>query len=180
MMGKYIYGEWLRPIAHYLITLKCNEISYEICIPFVTAGIASIFYYSFDFVILALLKLRDLLPASLSILIGFTIMCITILVTSNSGTIDLIRHEYCDERIIGHKKITIYRWLLILFSHSLLMELITLILVFLSAFIIPLINSIGIGIILLFLETFLLSHILLLMIRAMTNLYFLFRIEDKK
>ena len=60
------------------------------------------------------------------------------------------------------------------------MELITLILVFLSAFIIPLINSIGIGIILLFLETFLLSHILLLMIRAMTNLYFLFRIEDKK
>ena len=177
-MGKYIYGEWLRPIYHYLSTLKSNEICYEIIIPIIIAIITSFIYYEFDFVILALLKLRDLLPSSLSILIGFTIMCITILVTSDSKSLAIIRKKNCDNRLIGHKEITVFRWLLILFSHSLLMELITLFLVFFSAFVIPLISSLVVGIILLFCETFLLSHILFLMIRSMTNLYLLFRIES--
>ena len=131
-MGKYIYGEWLRPIYHYLSTLKSNEICYEIIIPIIIAIITSFIYYEFDFVILALLKLRDLLPSSLSILIGFTIMCITILVTSDSKSLAIIRKKNCDNRLIGHKEITVFRWLLILFSHSLLMELITLFLVFFS------------------------------------------------
>lgn len=177
-MGKYIYGEWIKPIYHYVATLKCNEFCYEVILPIIIALLATCFYYMFDFVILALLKLRDLLPSSLSILIGFTIMCITILVTNDSKSLSAIRQKDCENRFIGHKKIKVFRWLLILFSYSLLIELITLSIVFLSAFLIPLIDSIIVGAILLFCETFLLSHVLLLMIRSMTNLYLLFRMED--
>lgn len=178
-MGKYLYGEWLKPIYHYIITIKKNEITFDIVLPIIIAFISSILYFMNDFVLLALIKLRDLLPSSLSILIGFTIMCLTILVTGNSKSIDIIKEQICDKRVIGKNKITIYRWLLILFAYTLLIEIFTLILVFLSAFIIPLVKDIYIGVILLWIETYLLCHILFIMIRAMTNLYLLFRCEDK-
>jgi hypothetical protein len=180
MIGKWIYGEWLIPIVDYLRTIKKNEAIYEIIIPLLISIIVTIICYLLGFSIQALGKLRDLLGTTLSILIGFTITCLTVLVTSNNDAIDKLKVKKTNFRIISSELITMYRWILIMFSYLLISQVILLIFIFLSAFINKVFNNYLLASILLFISIYLILHILLLLIRNITNLYCTFSGKENK
>lgn len=65
--------------------------------------------------------LADLLPTAISILIGFTVTLITLLLTSSGENIDNIKKIITDKKVHG-KVITLYQGLHIQFSHLLFSE----------------------------------------------------------
>lgn len=178
-MGKFIYGEWLNILYDYLVVLKKNEGVYEILLPSIIALITGGIYVYMDITLPALLKMKDLLPTALSILIGFTITCITVLATSGATVVNVIKSEKTQGRVLRGKVISLYQWLLIMFSYALLMEIILLIFIFFIAFILRIYNApFFMGVLLVLLVYFTL-HILLLLIRAITGLYFSFLRDSK-
>ncbi|WJH31335.1 hypothetical protein N6H13_12735 [Paenibacillus sp. CC-CFT742] len=174
MIGAKIYGEWLIPIIDYYKTLKKNEKNYEIIFPLLIAVITTVVYFFFGDSLRALMKLRDILPNALAILIGFTISCITILVSSDNNTIKYLKETNSDNRVVRNKVISLYQWMLITFVYILIIQVFLLAFVFFVAFVLQLTKTnpfISIG---LFIETYILLHILLLLIRNITNFYFVF------
>ncbi len=173
MLGKHLYGEWLIPIVDYYRTVKRNEVNYEIVIPLIVAFLATLFYHNNASLHPALMKLRDIMPNALAILIGFSITCITILLTSNNANIEKIKQSKTD-REIDRKKITIYQWVFIMFVYVLIVQIFLLLFVFFVAFALRLYNEKAFMAALLFCEVYLTLHILLLLIRNITNFYFIF------
>lgn len=173
MIGKYIYGEWLIPVVDYYRTLKQNEINFEIFLPLSISTIVTGVYHFYGHTLPALLKLRDILPASLAILIGFTITCITIIISSTNENIVDIKKRLT-ERIIAGRKISFYQWFLIMFIYALLVQVFLLLVVFFTAFILRIYSNCYFVTGLLFIEVYLTLHILLLLTRNITNFYFVF------
>ena len=173
-MGKYVYGEWLVPIVDYYRILKKKEFNYEIIMPILIAVFVTGIYNHLGCVLPALLKLRDVLPASLAILIGFSITCITILITSNTNNIIEIKGKKTDSRIIGSETISIYQWFLVMFIYVLLMQIFLLLVVFFTAFALRVCSNDYFITALLFIEVFLTLHVLFILIRNISNFYFVF------
>lgn len=178
-MGRFIYGEWLVPIVDYYRILKNKEFNYEIVIPLILSAIVTGLYGYLGCVLPALLKLRDVLPASLAILIGFSITCITILITSNTDNIAKIKEKKTDNRTIGSKVISIYQWFLILFIYVLLIQIFLLMVVFFTAFVLRVYSNSYFITGLLFIEVSLTLHVLFILIRNISNFYFVFFKNDK-
>ena len=174
MIGKFIYGEWLVPIVDYHKTLKSSERNYEIILPAVIAAIVTATYHQMEYTLPALLKLRDVLPAALAILIGFSITCITILISSNNTNIEDVKKRPADKRCVDGKPVTIYQWFLIMFIYVLLVQIFLLLIVFFTAFILRVYSNCYFITGLLFIEVYFTLHILLLLTRNITNFYFVF------
>lgn len=174
MIGKFIYGEWLVPIVDYHKTLKSSERNYEIVLPIIIAAIVTVSYHHMEYTLPALLKLRDVLPAALAILIGFSITCITILISSNNSNIEDIKARFADKRWVDSKQVTIYQWFLIMFIYVLLVQIFLLLIVFFTAFILRVYSNCYFMTALLFAEVYFTLHILLLLTRNITNFYFVF------
>lgn len=134
---------------------------------------AHIFDNSFGDVSHALSALAELLPTAISILIGFTVMLITLLLTSSGESIDRLKKIANDKELHG-KKITLYQGLHIQFSHSLFAEIFLLLIVFFYLFL----HGLGwLGrkkVIFLGVEIYLTLNILLSILRGIANLYFSF------
>lgn len=173
-MGKYVYGEWLVPIVDYYTVIKKKEAIYEIIIPIIISITLVIFCCIHGISIKALIKLRDMLPNTLAILIGFTITCITVLISNDNKNIQLLKNKPTDERYVANKKIYLYQWLLIMFVYVLIIQIMLLAFVFLASIFLQLNNSNFIAGLLLSIETYLIIHILLIIIRSITNFYFVF------
>lgn len=173
-MGKYIYGEWLVPVVDYYRVLKRKEGIYEIIVPLVISGIVSGIYGYLNCVLPALLKLRDVLPSSLAILIGFSITCITVLITSNNDNVLNIKQRHTDGRIIGGQEISIYQWFLVMFIYVLLVQIFLLLIVFFTAFSLRVYNREWFLIMQLFIEVSLFLHVMFILIRSISNFYFVF------
>lgn len=171
VIGKYIYGEWLVPIVDYYKVLKKKEFNYEIVIPFIISIFIMIIYSWNGLALKALVKLRDILPNTLAILIGFTIACITILISTNTGKLEKIDLE---GRAIGNKPVQVYQWLLIMLIYALIVEIFSLLLVFFTAFLIPIVSKKIIVNILLVINVYLTLHVLLIILRSISNIYFVF------
>lgn len=128
---------------------------------------------SFGDVSHALSALAELLPTAISILIGFTVMLITLLLTSSGESIDRLKKIANDKELHG-KKITLYQGLHIQFSHSLFAEIFLLLIVFFYLFL----HGLGwLGrkkVIFLGVEIYLTLNILLSILRGIANLYFSF------
>lgn len=173
MLGKHLYGEWLVPIADYYKTVKKNEVCYEIIVPCLAALVATYFYYDNSSLHPALMKLRDIMPTALAILIGFSITCITILIASNNANIEEIKKRKTS-RMIDRQNISVYQWVFIMFIYILIVQILLLLFIFFVAFILRLFNAKPFMAFLLFTEVSLTLHILLLLIRNITNFYFIF------
>ena len=78
---------------------------------------------------MALEGLSNILPTVISLLIGFTVMFITILLTNDSKHIQRLR-EYETDKVFYNKAINLYQKLLIQFSYLLLLEVVLLLSVF--------------------------------------------------
>ena len=172
-LSKYIYTEWLRPIIDYYRAIKKNEAMFEIIIPIGTSAVCAGLYHYFGEVGHALSALSELLPTAISILIGFTVMLITLLLTSSGENVDRIKKITSDKELHG-KKITLYQGLHIQFSHSLFTEVFLLLIVFFYLFLYGLGWSRKLGAIFLGVEVYLTLNILLSILRGIANLYFSF------
>jgi hypothetical protein len=172
-LSNFIYTEWLRPIFDYYVAIKKNEAVFEILIPGVIAVVASFLYSRAGKIEAALRALSDLLPTAISILIGFTVMLITLLLTSSGENIDRIKEIKTDKRL-HNKEITLYQGLHIQFSHSLFSEIMLLLVVFFYLFLFGLGWNADLGPIFLAVEIYLIMNILLSILRGISNLYFSF------
>lgn len=172
-LSNLIYTEWLRPIFHYYVAIKKNEAVFEIVLPGVIAITSSFLYSKAGKVEAALSAMSELMPTAISILIGFTVMLITLLLTSSGENIEKIKSIKTDKKL-HNKEITLYQGLHIQFSHSLFSEILLLLLVFFYLFLKGLGWSAGVGPLFLAIETYLTLNILLSILRGVANLYFSF------
>jgi hypothetical protein len=174
MIGAKIYGEWLIPVMDYYKTLKRNERNYEIISPLLIALIVTVIYYFYGDSLRALIKLRDILPNALAILIGFTISCVTILISSDNATINILKDTESDNRIVRNKLISMYQWMLITFVYILIVQVFLLAFIFFVAFVLQIHQSRVFLTCALLIKVYFILHILLLLIRNITNFYFVF------
>lgn len=90
-LGKFLYLEWCKPIFDYYLTLKLKYFTFEILFPVIIGVLCTVIYEKIEKVGIALNALSDLLPTAISILIGFTTMLITLLLTSSGENIDKLK-----------------------------------------------------------------------------------------
>ena len=172
-LGKYIYMEWLIPIKDYYFSIRKNEVIFEIAVPFLISVVCSFMYFNSGKIFIALDGLSELLPTAISILIGFTVMLITLLLTSSGDNVELLKTIETD-KVLYKKPVTLYQGLHIQFSHSLLSEIFLLLLICLYLFLkgVGLHMAVGVG--MLGIEIYLTLNILLSILRGIANLYFSF------
>ena len=146
---------------------------FEITIPFFCATICSALYFFANKVFLALDGLSNLLPTAISILIGFTVMLITLLLTSTGENVDKLKNTQTDKVLYG-RTVSLYQGLHIQFSHSLFSEIVLLLTTFVYLFWNGLGMPIAAGVVFLVVEIHLTLNILLSILRGITSLYFSF------
>lgn len=172
-LGKYIYMEWLIPIKDYYCSIRKNEVIFEIAVPVIIAFVCSTLYFVNGNFLIALDKLAEFLPTATSILIGFTVMLITLLLTSSGENVDRLK-SIETEKILYKKPVTLYQGLHIQFSHSLFSEIFLLLLIFFYLFLKGLDIQNEFSVVFLFTEVYLTLNILLSILRGIANLYFSF------
>lgn len=106
-LGKYIYMEWLIPIKDYYFSIRKNEVIFEIAVPLLISVVCSFMYFNNGKIFTALDGLAELLPTAISILIGFTVMLITLLLTSSGDNVDLLKTIETD-KVLYKKPVTLY------------------------------------------------------------------------
>lgn len=169
-LGKFIYGEWLIPIVHYYKVIKKNEMFFEVISPAIIAALSTYFYTINNNVIIAINKLEEMLPNVLAILIGFTISCIAMLTSADLNQIPALKTE-TNRKIKHNEKITLHRLMLINFTYSLIIQVFFLIGIFVSAYLVSMVESNILYHIILVIEVFATIHVLLILVRMITNLY---------
>lgn len=172
-LGKIIYTEWIILVVNYYQALRKCEVIYEIVVPILVAGLCSICYYRIGKVYVALNGLSNVLPTAISILIGFTAMLITLLLTSDNKNISVLKTKMLKKNLHNHE-ISLYQGLHIQFSNILVHEIVLLILVLFYLFCYGIGIPVAVAVVLLTLEVFFVLNILLSVIRGITSLYFSF------
>ena len=172
-LGQMLFMEWLFPVFDYYSSLRKSEWRFEILLPLLVAIGSSVVYVKISKVSTALDALAELLPSAVSILIGFTVMLITLLLTTSSEQIGKLKTEITENRVRG-KKITLYQKLHIQLTESLFSEVFLLLAVFAYLFYSGITSALIIEIVFLIAEVYLTAHILLGIIRSITHLYCVF------
>lgn len=172
-IGNLIYAEWLLPIQNYYASLRKNECIYEVIFPIIVSAISVLLYKLNNKVNLALNELSDILPTAISILIGFTAMLITILLTSSGSNVEKLKAITSKNKLNG-KEIKLFQKLHIQLSHTLFSEIILMLLIFLYLFVNGLMINNTFECIVLFCTVYLTLNILLSILRGITNIYFSF------
>jgi len=179
-LGHLIYIEWIYPIIYYYRTLRINEIIFEVICPIIVSVVADCVYYNMGLTDKALSALSELLPTSISILIGFTIMMITILLTCSGENVNRLKNQKSTKKV-GNRSISLFQGLHIQFSHTLVSEVVLLLMVFFYYFIKGLGISPRLGLCILGFEIYLVLNILLSILRGMVNIFFsFFKNEETK
>ena len=154
-----MYREFFLLIFAYFQTLTSKETIYEICIP---AGLAALLAWNFtlnDDIISTIMT-------TMSIVLGFVIATITILLTSEHKNIKDAKEFLLNKTIFG-KNLNLFRKILILFFYIAFVALIELIIgVFTQIF-----NKYNF--VTSFINIFLTLHIIFVTIRNLTNLFFI-------
>ena len=171
--GKIVFMEWLFPVFDYFQSLRRNEVVFEILVPLFTAIIASIVYAAIENITFALNALADIIPTAISILIGFTVMFITLLLTSNTVAIHQMKNKKTKAKIRG-QSISLYQKLHVQLTESLFAEVTLLLSVFCYLFFKGIGMALAIQFVFLTVEVYLVLHILLSIVRSTTHLYCVF------
>lgn len=165
-----MYREFIFLIFDYFNTIKKNVFYYEWVIPFVI-GVMCFVLLNFNWLKTDYSLFINSSVSLLGVLLGFSIMVITILTTSNNDNIEKIKKTLTDY-IISNEKISLYRLLLVNYSYLIIIEALVLVAYFISL----LFFSSFCHTLKLFLFSFYvitIIHILLLTIRNITDFYFI-------
>lgn len=165
--------EWIFPLVDYHFTLKKNERFYEVILPYIVPITAVIVYNANGLIARALEELSILLPTAISILIGFTAMLITILLTSSGENVTKLKDTPTDVKLRG-EAISLYQRLHIQLIHALFNEIILLLCIFLYLFVSEVAKCDSFNIVILCISVYLMLNILLSILRGVTNIYFSF------
>jgi len=173
---KLFYTEFLIPINHYFLTLNKKEATFDLIIPILLGIIGLLFGLIFHISIdqNKSIEFIKILITLLSILVGFSITSLTIIASTTKLTDTLM--SVTTERKVGNTILNLYQLMNITFIFSIFSEIFTLFLnlctlLFISIdinFIINHINSI------ILINIILITHIFLIIIRNVTNFYFVF------
>lgn len=136
--------------------------------------LTSILYYLFNDTVHTLKVFSELLLNLDSILIGFTGILVTLLLTTENKTIDILKEKKTDKILYG-KKVSLYDLLHILFTNALLNELILLIIVLFNLFLMGLICNELITRIGLIVEEYMILNIIFSMMIGVNNMYWTFK-----
>ena len=169
-LGRIVFMEWLIPVLDYYASVRKSEAVFEMLVPLIIAIISSCVYGAVGKITIALDALADLLPSAISILIGFTVMFITLLLTSETPAINALKAEATQNKVHG-KYITLYQKLHIQLTESLFSEIMLLLITFGYLFYKGIGSSDAFEAVILAIEVYLTLHILLGIIRSMTHLY---------
>ncbi len=172
-LGQILLMEWLFPVFDYYSSLRKSERRFEILLPLLVGIVSSAIYVKIGKVSIALAALAELLPTAVSILIGFTVMLITLLLTTDSEQIRKLKDEITDNRVRG-KRINLYQKLHIQLTESLFAEVFLLLAVFAYLFFSGISSTLLMEVVFLVAEVYLTTHILLGIIRSITHLYCVF------
>lgn len=171
-MKKKFNLEWLRiPIDYIKVS---DDIRTVVKLPIVISILTSILYYLFNDTVHALKAFSELLLNLDSILIGFTGILVTLLLTTENKTIDILKEKKTDKILYG-KKVSLYDLLHILFTNALLNELILLIIVLFNLFLMGLICNELITTIGLMVEEYMILNIIFSMMIGVNNMYWTFK-----
>lgn len=167
-----IYIEFLYPIMHYLKTLKNNEAAFDLGVPIIVGIVGYIIRYYYEYSILSTdaAGFFSTIITLLAILIGFTISSITIIATTHQ------KISIPTERSVGNTNLTLYQLMNTTFIYTLFAEFFTL--VFNIAAVLSIAYNVSWAIdyvnLLILIDIVLITHIILLNIRNVTNFYFVF------
>ena len=181
-LGGILYLEWLFVLCKYLGTLSIVEGVFEIIVPLMVAVISTIIYSYNGIVAVAAKNFADILLTLDSILIGFSVMLVTLLLTSSGNTIDKLKEQKSKVKR-NNQDITLFQKLHTQFVYSLIMEIILLIVIMMYNFINGIVKDGNWQNIFLVLFTYLFLNNILSIMRGVTNVYFSFYLqknEDKK
>lgn len=171
-MKKKFNLEWLRiPIDYIKVS---DDIRTVVKLPIVISILTSILYYLFNDTVHGLKVFSELLLNLDSILIGFTGILVTLLLTTENKTIDILKEKKTDKILYG-KKVSLYDLLHILFTNALLNELILLIIVLFNLFLMGLICNELITTIGLMVEEYMILNIIFSMMIGVNNMYWTFK-----
>jgi hypothetical protein len=179
-LSEVLYSEYLIPIYDYIASQDARERIFDVIVPIVFASVVYfVFLAGTTIQSVALSSILGYTINLLAILIGFTITCVTILTSSSSQSVDLMKKEKSDRKSREGKAMSLYHLILVNFAHVLLMEVFTLGVTLLYSIASSVNRLMGYSAIFLGLTTFLLLHVLVLNVRNITNLYFvLWRITE--
>lgn len=164
----------------YYSSLSIRKVIWELLIPLMVAVVCSLIYLSQGLVNNALVKLSDILPAAVSILIGFSAMIVTLLTTGESKRVNELREISTGKEVRG-KPLTYYQKILIQNIHVLFNEIILLLVVFIYLYLngLKTINVLWL-VIFLIIETYFLINILVSIFGTIATIYFAFYNSDKE
>ena len=172
-LGNKINLEWLFLVVDYYLTTTGKEFISEVILPMIVSFIVTVIYCIHNLVFYALEGLSNVLPTVMSFLIGFTVMLITLLMTINGDSINVLKNTESNKRL-RNKEITLYQCLLIQFSHVLFSEVVLMLLVFLYMFWNGLRMPVYVAVVVLAVQIYQVLNILFSIIRGVSNLYFSF------
>jgi hypothetical protein len=163
--------EFLLLIVDYFKTLRRREFLLEWMAPLIIGVLCAIIKSPEKDVIEILKALSSGGISLLGVLIGFSIAVLTILVTSSSENIQEIKNTKTDF-IKSHKRLSLFDLLLTNYAYSVVAEVLVLIVNILIAS--SMFSFEGrVQKFIIFFDVFLLSHVLLLTLRNITNFYFI-------
>lgn len=171
-----LYLEFLKPIQHYFLTLKKNEAIFDLIIPMIFGSILYLSGLSLKMSIDQNVSVDffKTLITLLSILVGFSITSLTIIASTSKLTDTLM--GVATERKVGNTTINLYQLMNITFIFALFSEIFTLILN-LSVVLLAT-STVNLDIyyfnLMMIIDVILITHILLINIRNITNFYFVF------
>ncbi len=165
-----MYREFIFLIFDYFKTIKKNVFYYEWVMPFII-GIMCFLSLKFHWLRTDYSLFINSSVSLLGVLLGFSIMVITILTTSNNVNIENIKKTLTDY-IISNERISLYRLLLVNYSYLIIIEALVLVAYFISLlFFSNFCHTVKLVLFSLYVVSII--HILLLTIRNITDFYFI-------
>ena len=172
--------EWLFPILHYYQVTDSHERFWDKALPLLLAvgitiscGIKGAINHS-------VFRMSDILIGVVSVLIGFSIMLVTLLITSDSECVKELKDRKIHEKRINNDEVSLFQKLHIIFSNSLVNEIFLVLSVFLYFYLHSVLEFDSLNAVILVFYIFETLSILFSILRGVTYIYFSFMPHLKK
>jgi hypothetical protein len=178
MLWKWLYFEFLHPTRDYCKTVDRSERVFDLAIPILATGLL----YWFAGPDLQGLDARGIMSDALTllaILIGFSITSLTVLASGSETSLKTLC-QHTSNRSLNGKTLSLYQLLTTIMSHTLVVEILTLLSALTYLFLKP-DSSHNIGAVVWFFANMgLVIHAICLQLRIVANFYFTLQNTAKK
>jgi hypothetical protein len=170
-VAKIFYFEYIHPIRDYFLTLRANEGLFDWGAPFLIS--LGIYLYPLNLMDFDTIKtINGYAINLLAILVGFSITSLTILTANTSKNIEDLRDNYTKRSLRG-KPVSLYQLIILNFIFLLVMEFVSLLYSFGFLLLIKVGNLMDSYKEAFLLSIYLITHVVFLNIRNVTNFYFI-------